>query len=133
MASHVARGHVPGFVTLIARGGEVRADAMGTQAVGGGGPVRRDTIFRISSMTKPIAAVAAMILVEDGKLGQRGPSRSTALDLNDPAEGGDPGEKRVAILMTQCSAFPLTWDVYRDFWTAADEANEANEANEASG
>ncbi len=34
----------------------------------GGDPIRRDTIFRISSMTKPIAAVAAMILVEECKL-----------------------------------------------------------------
>ena len=31
-------------------------------------PVRRDTIFRLASMTKPITAVAAMMLIEEGKL-----------------------------------------------------------------
>ncbi len=55
MAGHVERG-------------DVQVDAIGTQAVGGSDPMRRDTIFRIASMTKPIAAVAAMILVEECEL-----------------------------------------------------------------
>src|SRR5215212_10189416 len=67
MAGYVERGEVPGLVTLVARRGEVRADAVGAKAVGGD-PMRRDTIFRISSLTKPIAAAAAMVLVEDGRL-----------------------------------------------------------------
>jgi CubicO group peptidase (beta-lactamase class C family) len=37
-------------------------------AAGGRDPMRRDTIFRIASMTKPVTAAAAMILVEEGKL-----------------------------------------------------------------
>ena len=65
MAGHVERGHVPGMVTLVSRRGEVHVDAIGAKAVGGSDPMRRDTIFRIASMTKPIAAVAAMILVEE--------------------------------------------------------------------
>ena len=68
MAGYVERGEVPGLVTLVSRRGEVHVDAIGTQAVGGSDPMRRDTIFRISSMTKPITAVAAMILVEECKL-----------------------------------------------------------------
>jgi CubicO group peptidase (beta-lactamase class C family) len=67
MSGHVERGEVPGLVTLVSRRGEVRADAIGTKAVGGDA-MRRDTIFRISSLTKPIAAAAAMILVDDGRL-----------------------------------------------------------------
>ena len=67
MAGHVERGEVPGLVTLVARRGEVRVDASGAKAVGGD-PMRRDTIFRIASMTKPIAAAAAMILVEECRL-----------------------------------------------------------------
>jgi CubicO group peptidase (beta-lactamase class C family) len=63
MAGYVERGEVPGLVTLISRRGEVHVDAIGTKALGGGDPMRRDTIFRIASMTKPITAVAAMILV----------------------------------------------------------------------
>src|SRR5437763_2815430 len=68
MAAYVERGDVPGVVTLVSRRGEVHVDAIGMQAVGGSDPIRRDTIFRIASMTKPITAVATMILVEECKL-----------------------------------------------------------------
>ncbi len=68
MAGYVERGEVPGIVTLVSRRGEVHVDAIGMKAVGGSDPIRRDTIFRISSMTKPITAAAAMILVEECKL-----------------------------------------------------------------
>ncbi len=65
MAGYVERGAVPGLVTLVSRRGETYVDALGMKAVGGRDPMRRDTIFRIASMTKPITAVAAMILVEE--------------------------------------------------------------------
>ena len=68
MAGYVERGEVPGIVTLISRRGEVHVDAIGMKALGRNDPIRRDTIFRIASMTKPITAVAAMILVEECKL-----------------------------------------------------------------
>ncbi|HEX5402213.1 MAG TPA: serine hydrolase domain-containing protein [Pseudonocardiaceae bacterium] len=62
------RGGLPGFVALLGRGDDVHVDAVGTTAVGGTEPMRRDTIFRITSMTKPIAAVATLSLVEEGLL-----------------------------------------------------------------
>jgi CubicO group peptidase (beta-lactamase class C family) len=68
MAGHVARGRVPGLVTLVSRCGETHVDAIGMTSAGGQDPMRRDTIFRIASMTKPVTAVAAMILVEEAKL-----------------------------------------------------------------
>src|SRR5690349_13888404 len=68
MAGYVERGDVPGLVTLVSRRGEVHVDAIGTRAIGDSPPMRRDTIFRISSMTKPITAAATMILVEECKL-----------------------------------------------------------------
>jgi CubicO group peptidase (beta-lactamase class C family) len=68
MAAHVERGDLPGFVTLLSRGDEVHADAAGTLAFGGAAPMRRDTLFRIASLTKPVAGAATMMLVEDGKL-----------------------------------------------------------------
>ncbi|WAS91580.1 serine hydrolase domain-containing protein [Nannocystis punicea] len=67
MAGYVERGEVPGLVTVVSRGGETHVEAMGSLAVGGA-PVRRDSIFRISSMSKPITAAAAMILLEECKL-----------------------------------------------------------------
>jgi len=68
MAGHVARGRMPGVVTLVSRRGEVHVDAIGVKTYGTNDPMRRDTIFRIASLTKPITAAAAMILVEEGKL-----------------------------------------------------------------
>jgi CubicO group peptidase (beta-lactamase class C family) len=67
MAGHVASGDMPGLITLVSRGGEVHVDVIGNMAIGGA-PMQRDTIFRISSMTKPVTAAAAMILVEECKL-----------------------------------------------------------------
>ena len=68
MAGYVERGEVPGIVTLVSRRGEVHVDAIGMKAVEGLDPMRRDTIFRIGSMTKPITAAATMILVEECKV-----------------------------------------------------------------
>src|SRR5579864_8617638 len=68
MAGYVERGQVPGLVTLVNRRGEVHVDVIGTQATGKRSPMQRDTLFRISSMTKPITAVATMILIEECKL-----------------------------------------------------------------
>jgi CubicO group peptidase (beta-lactamase class C family) len=73
MAGYVARGEVPGIVTLVSRRGETHVCAFGVKAIDGGetfgsGPMHRDTIFRIASLTKPITAAATMILVEECKL-----------------------------------------------------------------
>src|SRR6266700_6210920 len=68
MAEYVERREVPGLVTLVSRRGEVHVDLIGTQAFDESSPMRRDTIFRISSMTKPIIGAATMILVEECKL-----------------------------------------------------------------
>ncbi len=67
MAGYVERGEIPGMVTLVSRRGSVHVDALGATAIGAD-PMRRDTIFRIASMTKAITAAAAMILVEECKL-----------------------------------------------------------------
>src|SRR5881397_820341 len=68
MAARVAKGELPGMVTLVARDEDVHVDAIGAMAFGSNEPMRRDTIFRITSMTKPILAAATMMLVEDGKV-----------------------------------------------------------------
>jgi CubicO group peptidase (beta-lactamase class C family) len=67
MAGHVDDGSMPGLVSLVSRRGEVFVDTIGKMALDGA-PMARDTIFRITSMTKPVTAVAAMILVEECKL-----------------------------------------------------------------
>jgi CubicO group peptidase (beta-lactamase class C family) len=67
MAGFVERGEMPGLVTLVHRRGETHAEAYGALTFGGA-PMRRDTIFRIASLTKPVTAAAAMILVEECRL-----------------------------------------------------------------
>lgn len=66
MAGYVERGEMPGLVTLVSRRGEVHIDVIGTRTRGDSStPMQRNTIFRISSLTKPITAAATMILVEE--------------------------------------------------------------------
>ncbi|MGP1395460.1 MAG: serine hydrolase domain-containing protein [Inquilinaceae bacterium] len=67
MAGHVARGGIPGVVALLARGDDVHVTVHGAMDFGETAPMRRDTIFRIASLTKPVSAAIAMMLVEDGK------------------------------------------------------------------
>lgn len=68
LARHVDSGEIPGLVALVARDGDVRVETSGRLRVGGP-PVERDSIFRISSMTKPVVAAAALLLVDDGLIG----------------------------------------------------------------
>jgi CubicO group peptidase (beta-lactamase class C family) len=65
----VKNNEIPGAVILIARNGKIAMfDAHGFRDREAKAPMKTDTIFRIASMTKPIVSVAAMILVEEGKL-----------------------------------------------------------------
>jgi CubicO group peptidase (beta-lactamase class C family) len=62
---HVGNERVPGLVALIARGDQVHVEALGELTIGGA-PTARDSIFRISSTTKPITAAATLALVAEG-------------------------------------------------------------------
>ena len=65
----VDAGDLSGFVTLIWRKGEeLQFNALGQRDIAAGAPMTRDTLFRIASMTKPVTSVAALMLMEEGKL-----------------------------------------------------------------
>ncbi len=68
MAGHVAAGRVPGLVLGLRRGGDVHVNAIGAAAAGSAEPIRPDAIFRITSMTRPVTAVATLQLVADGRV-----------------------------------------------------------------
>src|SRR5262245_28149405 len=68
MDGHVERDDVGGVAWLAARGDDVEVGWAGTLSRGEPAPVQRDSIFRIASMSKPITAVAALILVEECRL-----------------------------------------------------------------
>jgi CubicO group peptidase (beta-lactamase class C family) len=65
----IAKGQYPGAVALVARRGKIAYfEAFGQRDPQSGAPMTKDAIFRLYSMTKPFASVAAMMLVEDGRL-----------------------------------------------------------------
>lgn len=59
---------MPGLVTLVATGGDVHVDVLGTPSFADPAPLARDAIFRVASLTKPITAATTMSLVDDGVL-----------------------------------------------------------------
>ena len=68
MAKAVTDGQVVGMQTLLARHGKVVAtNTYGKMSSAGGESMRKDALFRIYSMTKPITGVAMMILFEEGR------------------------------------------------------------------
>src|SRR5437868_4578650 len=75
LAPHGERGDMPGLVALVACGKDVHVEAIGCKDFGDAEPIGRDAIFRIASISKPIAGAAAMLLIEDG-----------AMALDDPVE-----------------------------------------------
>src|SRR5215472_15123062 len=106
MAGHVAAGQVPGLVLGLSRGGDVHVDAIGTSAVGGTEPMRPDAIFRITSMTRPVTAVATLMLVEQGRLGLDEPvdrllpelaGRRVLRRLDGPVDDTVPAERPVTV------------------------------------
>jgi CubicO group peptidase (beta-lactamase class C family) len=65
LSGYIERKDLPGLVALVSHYDGVHVEALGVLAFDNPAPMQRDTIFRIASLTKVIAAVAAMILVED--------------------------------------------------------------------
>ncbi|PNE38062.1 serine hydrolase domain-containing protein [Streptomyces noursei] len=68
LAGHVDSGKIPGLVALVSRGEETHVETLGTMRHDGGAPMRRDTIFRMASTTKPVAVAATMVLLDECRL-----------------------------------------------------------------
>jgi CubicO group peptidase (beta-lactamase class C family) len=112
LKADVAKGQIPGAVALVARKGRVAYfEAVGFRDKATGAPMGKDAIFRIYSMTKPIASVAAMVLVEEGKVVLTDPvskflppltKLEVAVQRFDPVTGKDaysmvPAEREITI------------------------------------
>ena len=80
---HVGDDGVPGATWAVARGGAVHLGAAGSFDAAGRRPVAPDAIFRISSATKPIVAVGALVLVDDGTIGLDDPVDDLLPELAD--------------------------------------------------
>jgi CubicO group peptidase (beta-lactamase class C family) len=69
LEADIAEGKIPGAVVLVARKGQIAYfEAFGMQDKEAGIPLKKDSLFRIYSMTKPFASVATMMLFEEGQL-----------------------------------------------------------------
>jgi CubicO group peptidase (beta-lactamase class C family) len=85
---YVKSNKVPGIVTMVSRNGKiVYYEAFGNRGADDQSKMKKDDLFRIYSMTKPITAVAAMQLYEEGKF-----------HLNDPVTKFIPEFENIKVL-----------------------------------
>ncbi|MFI7034374.1 serine hydrolase domain-containing protein [Microbispora rosea] len=68
LTRYVDSGRIPGLVALVSRSGRTHVEAIGTMRHDGGAPMRRDTIFRMASTSKPVSVAAAMVLLDECRL-----------------------------------------------------------------
>jgi CubicO group peptidase (beta-lactamase class C family) len=69
VARHIEAQDVSGAVTLVARRGRiVHFEAQGLMDIESKKPMLKDSIFRLASMSKPITAVAVMMMIEEGRI-----------------------------------------------------------------
>lgn len=84
-------GTIPGAVALVSRGTHTEIATIGTTAEGGTEPMARDSIFRAASITKPITAAAALVLVDEGHIALDDPVSRWLPELASPSVVTDPG------------------------------------------
>jgi len=101
-AAKVADGERAGYVIAVAHNGRlVHTATFGMKDIDSADPMTADTRFRIASMTKPITTVAALMLVEDGRLGLDDPvsdyipAMDAMMVAKSPMVNGDEDRKSV--------------------------------------
>ena len=84
MQEQIGKNMFPGAVTLVARHGKiVHYEVRGFQDAAKTVPLKKDALFRLASMTKPVVTVAAMMLVEQGKMRLGDPISNWLPELKD--------------------------------------------------
>lgn len=117
LKAEIQKGKFPGAVVLVARKGRVAYfEAFGQRDKAAGAPMTKDAIFRIYSMTKPLASVAAVILMEDGRLVLTDPvsrflPEFTKLQVSAPKV--DPTFGRVTYALVPAEREPTIQDLLR--------------------
>lgn len=85
MQQQVDWGELAGAVTLVAREGEIlEFDAVGYADLADRRPMKKDTLFWVASMTKPITAAAVLLLMEEGALGLTDPVEKYLPEFRSP-------------------------------------------------
>jgi CubicO group peptidase (beta-lactamase class C family) len=121
LEGHVAKGSAPGLVALVSRSGEAEVVTAGRMSLDGPAPMRRDAIFRLASMTKPVTAVAALMLVDEGRLRLDEPverllpelaDRRVLRTLSSPVDDTVPATRPITV--EDVLSFRLGWGVQFD-------------------
>ena len=137
MGTLATQGLFPGAVWLLAVDDDVAVDTVGVTAVGGTLPMRRDTIFRIASMTKAVTAAAVMMLIEDGTLRLDAPveqwlpelaNRRVLRRLDGPLTDTVPAKRPITVedLLTFTLGFGMLFDASMPIQRAIDELQLVN-------
>ena len=116
LSGYVERQELPGLVTLVSRYDDVHVEALGNMFFDQPANMQRDTIFRIASITKPVTAVAAMILVEECKLRLDEPidawlpelaNRRVLRSISSEIDDTVPAQRSITLrdLLTSCMGF----------------------------
>ncbi|WP_344580291.1 serine hydrolase domain-containing protein [Nonomuraea roseoviolacea] len=120
LARHVDSGKIPGLVALVSRGEEAHVEAIGTMRHDGGAPMRRDTIFRMASTSKPVTMAAAMVLLDECRLRLDDPVDTWLPELADrrvlkridgPLDDTVPARRPITVRDVLTSTFGLGMDM----------------------
>jgi CubicO group peptidase (beta-lactamase class C family) len=119
---HVGDDKVPGLVALVARGDQVHVEALGSLTIGGS-PVARDSLFRISSTTKPITAAAVLALAAEGLIALDEPvdrllpelaGRQVLRRMDGPLDDTVPAQRAITVrnLLTFTFGFGMVMEMF---------------------
>ncbi|GIF51388.1 CubicO group peptidase (beta-lactamase class C family) [Asanoa ferruginea] len=120
LARHVDSGRIPGLVAMVSRGGETHVEALGTFRHDGGPSMRRDTIFRMASTSKPVTIAAAMVLLDECRLRLDDPVEPWLPELADrrvlaridaPLDDTVPARRPITVRDVLTSTFGLGMDM----------------------
>ena len=120
LTRHVKSGKIPGLVALVSRYGETHVEAIGTMRHDGGAPMRRDTIFRMASTSKPVAMAASMVLLDECRLRLDDPVEQWLPELADrrvlkridgPLDDTVPARRPITVRDLLTSTFGLGMDM----------------------
>ncbi|GAA2670711.1 serine hydrolase [Nonomuraea recticatena] len=120
LTRHVDSGKIPGIVALVSRGGRTHVEAIGTMRHDGGAPMRRDTIFRMASTSKPITIAAAMVLLDECRVRLDDPVETWLPELADrrvlkridgPLDETVPARRPIIVRDVLASTFGLGMDM----------------------